>query len=169
MYLHKNLRLMLAAAVSACFVAGCVQNFQKPAEQSAAMPDTRAADEAAIRAGDADFVKAAETNDLDKAMALYADDAVFLSSGVPAAVGKDNIRKDIQGLLAAPGMKFTVNISSITVARSGDLAMDQGTVQVTTTGKGGKPATGTSQYVLVWKKMPDGSWKIAADTSANAK
>ena len=33
----------------------------------------------------------------------------------------------------------------------------------------GKPVTNSSQYVLVWKKMPDGSWKIAADTSANAK
>jgi uncharacterized protein (TIGR02246 family) len=164
---YTNVRLMLAAAAAACIAAGCVQNFQKPAER--AMPDTRAADEAAIRAGDADFVKAAEAKDLEKCMSLYADDAVFLASGIPAAVGKDNIRKDIQGLLAAPGLQFTVNIASVTVARSGDLAIDQGTVGETYTDKKGQPVTGTSQYVLVWKKMPDGSWKIAADTSANQK
>jgi ketosteroid isomerase-like protein len=35
-------------------------------------------------------------------------------------------------------------------------------------GKNGKPVTSTSQYVLLWKKQPDGSWKILADTSANA-
>ena len=168
MFLRRNLRLILAAVAAACVAAGCMQNFQKPAEP-AAMPDTRAADEAAIRAGDADFVKAAEAKDLEKCMSLYADDAVFLASGTPAAVGKDNIRKDIQGLLAAPGLQFTVNIASVTVARSGDLAMDQGTVSQTYTDKKGKPVTGTSQYVLVWKKMPDGSWKIAADTSANQK
>ena len=79
------------------------------------MPDTRGADEAAIRAGDADFVQAAEAKDLEKCMSLYADDAVFLASGIPAAVGKDNIRKDIQGLLAAPGLQFTVNIASVTI------------------------------------------------------
>jgi uncharacterized protein (TIGR02246 family) len=165
---HRNLRLVLAAVAAACVAAGCMQNFQKPAEQ-AATPDTRAADEAAIRAGDAEFVKAAEAKDLERCMSLYADDAVFLGSGVPAQIGKENIRKVIQGLLAAPALQFTVNITSVTVARSGDLAMDQGTVQETATDKKGKPVTNTSQYVLVWKKMPDGSWKIAADTSANQK
>ena len=151
------------SVATAIVMAGCMQ--QKPAE----MPDTRAADEAAIRAGDAQFVKAAETHDVDLAMALYADDAVFIGSGLPASVGKDNIRKVIQGLVSAPGLQVTVNTTSVTVARSGDLAMDQGTVDAKGTGKDGKPVTNTSQYVLVWKKMPDGSWKIAADTSANAK
>ena len=165
----KSLRRLFAAAAIGCFAVGCAQNFQKPAEQSAAMADTRAADEAAIRAADADFAKAAETKDLDKAMSLYADDAVFLSPNAPAAIGKDNIRKNIQGLFAAPGLHATVNVTSITVARSGDLAMDQGTVDVTVNGKNGHPVTSTSDYVLVWKKMPEGSWRIAADTSANAK
>jgi uncharacterized protein (TIGR02246 family) len=153
------------SVATAIVMAGCAQEVQKPAE----MPDTRAADETAIRAGDAQFVCAAETKDIDKAMALYADDAVFIGSGVPAAVGKDNIRKVIQGLLAVPGLQVKVNTTSVTVARSGDLAMDQGTVDAIAAGKNGKPATSTSQYVLVWKKLPDGSWKIAADTSANAK
>ncbi|HLB91003.1 MAG TPA: hypothetical protein VJK27_01605, partial [Terriglobales bacterium] len=71
MFLRRNLRLILAAVAAACVAAGCMQNFQKPAEP-AAMPDTRAADEAAIRAGDADFVKAAEAKDLEKCMSLYA-------------------------------------------------------------------------------------------------
>jgi uncharacterized protein (TIGR02246 family) len=168
MSLHKNLRFMFLAAAAACVAAGCVQNFQKPAEP-AAMPDTRAADEAAIRAADAEFVKDAEAKDLDKCMALYADDAVLLGSGAPAAVGKDSVRKFIQGMLAAPGLKLTLNTTSVMVARSGDLAMDQGTVEATVTDKTGKPVTSTSQYVLVWKKTPDGSWKIAADTSAGQK
>jgi uncharacterized protein (TIGR02246 family) len=156
---------MTFAVAGAFVVAGCAQNSQKSAE----MPDTRAADETAIRAGDAEFVKAAETKDVDRAMALYADDAVFIGSGLPAQVGKENIRKVIQGLLAVPDLQITLNIASVTVARSGDLAIDQGTVDAKATDKKGKSATSTSQYVLVWKKMPDGSWKIAADTSANAK
>jgi uncharacterized protein (TIGR02246 family) len=162
---QRPLWLTIVALSIACFAAACNSQPAAPA----APPDTRATDEATIRAADQDFVKCAEAKDLEKCMSLYADDAVFLSSGVPAAVGKDNIRKDIQGLLAAPGLKFKVDITSVTVARSGDLAMDQGTVEATTTDKKGKLVTSTSQYVLVWKKMPDGSWKIAADTSANVK
>ena len=153
---------LVAAAFAALLAVSCAQ--PKPAE----MPDTRAADEAAIRAADADFVKAAAAKDLDTCMSLYADDAVFLSSGQPAVVGKDNIRPVIQRMLAAP-MQLTVHVASVDVARSGDLAMDRGTVEAAVTDKKGKTTTQTSEYVLVWKKGADGVWKIAADTSANRK
>jgi uncharacterized protein (TIGR02246 family) len=165
MFRQRPLWLMIATLSIACFSAACNNQPAAPA----APPDTRAADEAAIRAADAGFVKDAEAKELEKIMSLYADDAVLLASGAPAAAGKDNIRKFIQGMLAAPGLKLTVNTASVTVARSGDLAMDQGTVAATTTDKKGKPVTSTSQYVLVWKKGADGVWKIAADTSAEVK
>ena len=74
--------LICAAAFIACFATACAQ------QQPAAPPDTRADDEATIRAADADFVKAAAAKDLEKAMSYYADDAVFLSSGAPAAVAR---------------------------------------------------------------------------------
>jgi uncharacterized protein (TIGR02246 family) len=160
---NRSFSLIFTAAFIACFAAGCSQ------QQPAAPPDTRAADEAAIRKADADFVTFAAAKDLDKAMALYADDAVFFSSGVPAAVGKDNIRKNIQGLMAVPNMQLNITVASVDVARSGDLAMDRGTVEATITDKKGRSSTNTSEYVLVWKKMADGSWKIEADTSANQK
>ena len=158
-----NGRLFLTVVAAVFFVAGCAE---KPAAP-AAPPDTRAADEAAIRAADQDFVTCAEAKDLDKCMSMYADDAVLLESS-GATVGKENIRKPIQGLLNA-GMKITVTTTSVLVSRSGDLALDQGTVQATTTDKKGKPVTSTSQYALTWKKAADGSWKIAADTSAPLK
>jgi uncharacterized protein (TIGR02246 family) len=159
---NRSLSLMIAAACAVSFFAACAQ------PQPAAPPDTRAADEATIRAADAKFAKAAAAKDLEKAMADYADDAVFFSSGVPAAVGKDNIRKNIQGLLASP-VQISITVASVDVARSGDLAMDRGTVEATVTDKKGRSSTSTSDYVLVWKKMTDGSWKIEADTSANEK
>src|ERR1700688_4546865 len=123
---------MIASAFIACFAAACAQ------PQPAAPPDTRAADEATIRAADADWAKAALAKDLDKCMSYYADDAVFISSGVPAALGKDNIRKNIEGLLSVPGMEMNITVASVDVARSGDLAMDRGTVQATVTDKKGK-------------------------------
>src|SRR5271154_3362814 len=160
---NRSFSLIFAAAFIACFAIGC--SHPRPA----APPDTRAADEATIRKADADFATFAAAKDLDKAMALYADDAVFFSSGTPAAIGKDNIRKNIQGLMAVPGMQLNITVASVDVARSGDLAMDRGTVEATVTDKKGKSVINTSEYVLVWKKMADGSWKIEADPSANQK
>jgi len=157
---------MIASAFVACFVAACSQ--PQPAAP-AASPDTRAADEAAIRANDTDWAKAAAAKDLDKCVSYYADDAIAIAPGQPAISGKDGLRKFIQGLLAVPNMQLTINISSVDVARSGDLAVDRGSVDTTVTDKKGKAKTSTSQYVLVWKKQADGSWKILADTSANTK
>ena len=132
--MRQQKRLLLAAVAAACLVVGC---FNQPhplskdelATLAAELAQTHAADEAAIRAADQDFVKCAEAKDLDKCMSLYADDAVLLASGAPAANGKDSIRKFIQGLIAAPGLKITVNTASVTVAALGDLALDQGTVE----------------------------------------
>jgi uncharacterized protein (TIGR02246 family) len=156
-------RLFFAAVAAAFLTAGCVQSFQKPAEPA----DTRAADEATIRAADQDFAKCVEAKDIEKCMAVYADDSVLLEAS-GAAISKENIRKAIQGLIAAPGVKVTVTTTSVLVARSGDLALDQGTVQITTTDKSGKPVNSTIQYALTWKRTDD-TWKIATDTSAPLK
>jgi uncharacterized protein (TIGR02246 family) len=158
----RPLLVLLTAAVVSCFAAGCQQTFQ----QAPAPPDTRAADAAAIQKLDNDWFKAAAAKDLDTCASYYLDDAVIFSPGVPAVVGKGNIRKFLLGMVSAPNMKLTFLGSTVDVARSGDLAMDHGTVQVTTTDKKGKTVTRTSQAILVWKKQPDGSWKVAADTSA---
>jgi len=164
--MRKN-RLFPGALV-VMFLAGCVQNFQKPAEPAAA-PDTRPADEAAIRAGDANFAQWAVAKDVDKIVGLYQDDAVAFAPGMPALTGKDSIRKMIEGLVATPGLQVNVHVANLDVARSGDIAIDRGTVDSTSTGKNGKASTSTIEYVLVWKKQADGSWKIFADTSANQK
>ena len=161
--LRETYRFPLIVVVFAASLSvSCAQPQQEPSEA----PDTRAADEAAIRSADADFAKAAAAKDLDKCMSLYEDDAVLFTPGSPAVIGKDNIRNVIQRML---GMQLTINVASVDVARSGDLAMDRGTVQAAVTDKKGKATTQTSEYVLVWKKQADGTWKVAADTSANEK
>lgn len=161
--LPMTFRFPLIAAV---FVASVAVSCAQPQQKSTEAPDTRVADEATIRTLDADFAKAAAAKDLDKCMSYYEDDAVLFSPGRPAVLGKDNIRNIIQRM---QGIQLTINVASVDVARSGDLAMDRGTVQSAVTDKKGKTTTQTSEYVLVWKKQAGGGWKVAADTSANEK
>src|SRR5579863_7954738 len=120
MFIRDNGKLLLAITV--VFAASLLTSCAQKATEPAAPPDTRAADEAAIRAGDNTFLQCTAVKDLDKCMSLYADDAVAFASGRPAMVGKDNIRPFIQGLLAAPGMQLAIHIDGVDVARSGDMA-----------------------------------------------
>jgi uncharacterized protein (TIGR02246 family) len=159
----RSPRLVLAAAFIACVAGACAQ------PHPAAPPDTHDADEAAIRSADADWAKAAMAKDIEKCMSVYLDNAVLLASGAPAAVGKDAIRKFTEQLVNTPRLQIKINVAGVDIARSGDMAMDRGTADSTFTDKKGKPVTSTSVYVLVWKKQTDGSWKIAADTSAGVK
>lgn len=71
-------------------------------QQSQAAGGMRAADEAAIRKADADWVKAAQTGRVDDRVAFYSDDAVVLPPNDKAANSKDSIRKTMVDFLAMP-------------------------------------------------------------------
>jgi uncharacterized protein (TIGR02246 family) len=157
--------LVSVAVLFAVAAAGCSNQMGGAATPA----DTRAADEAAIRAKDGTYEQGVAAKDLDKILALYTDDAVLFAPKAPAAIGKAAIRAGWQGLLGAPGVKMTFKSTSVDVGRSGDLAVQRATFQVETTDKDGKPNTETGQAVVVWSKQADGAWKVIADTNADDK
>jgi len=149
-----------AVLLSLAFAAACSE---QTAKQPAPPPDTRKADEAAIRAASADWNKAALAKDLDKSVSYYAEDAVFFVDKGALVKGKNSIRMAWKDLLApaAPAVSFAT--SYVEVARSGDLAYEYGTAELTATPKKGKPTVEKAKYLTVWKKQADGSWKAVAD------
>src|SRR5204863_269426 len=86
--------------VSCCLllIFGCAP------QQPPAPPDTRAADETAIRKADMDWANAAQSKQVDSWVAFYSDDAMVLPANDKMATGKDGIHKAISDLLAAPGL-----------------------------------------------------------------
>ena len=153
-----RLRALLLYLSCLAFVGFCACS--QPAAQ---MSDTRAADETAIRSASADWSKAAHDKDLDKSTAVFADDGIAMYPKMPALRGKDDIRKGWQQMLAAPGPGLSFATSGVEVARSGDIAWEHGTYEFATADAKGKVSTEKGKYVTVWKKQPDGSWKVAAD------
>ena len=132
-------------------------------------PDTRAADESAIRALDADWVKAVATKDAAQTTSFYADGAALLAPGAPLATGKDAIQKTWAGLMGTPGFALTFAPTKIEVSRASDLAYDLGEYQLTTNDKKGKPQTVKAKYVVVWGKPPGGTWKALVDTATTTQ
>ena len=158
---NRSARLSIVVSFAAALFAGCAQP-QEPV-------DTRKVAEAAINSASDEFAKAGDAKDLDKVMSFYTDDAVLFVPSVPAAVGKDAVRKAWQGFLSGPPSKVDINETIIDVAASGDLAFERGSFTLTTTDAKGKTTAATGKLVDVWKKQADGSWKMAADTNSMDK
>lgn len=146
--------VLVLAAVAAFLVEGC---------GSGAPKDTRAEDEATIRAYSAAASLAAHAKDVDKVASFYADDAIAFSDNGATTTTKEAMRADMQKGFSEPGT-ISWKTSVIGVARSGDLAYEHGRYTYTTPEKDGKNKTQTGNYLLVWRKPPGGDWRIAVDT-----
>jgi uncharacterized protein (TIGR02246 family) len=158
----RSLYLLLVALFAMIITVACAeQTAQKPA----APPDTRKADETAIRAASSDWSKAFQAKDLDQAASYYVNDAVLFVNNGALVKTKDAIKMAWKPMLATPGPGLSFTTRYVEVARSGDLAYEYGTYDVQTEVKKGKVTDEKGKYVVVWKKQADGSWKAAADIS----
>jgi len=153
---HRNIVLTLVS-LAAVVSAACAQPPSQP-------PDTRAADESAIRATDIAWAKAGAAKDVDGHLSYYTPDAVLLPPNERAATDKDAVRKTIADLYGLPGLVLSWQPTKVEVARSGDLGYSQGTYELTFNDPSGKPMMDHGKYLEVWKKQSDGSWKCAVDT-----
>ena len=130
----------------------------------AAPVDTRAADEAAIRAASAAWSAATEAKDVVKSLSFYAPDAVAFDDGGPMETDQTQFRAGMQKLVDAKDTTIAWKTTKIEVARSGDIAYEYGAYHLDTKQKNGTVKTQHGKYVLIWKKQPDGNWKVAIDT-----
>ena len=99
-----------------------------------------------------------------KVNSYYAPDAVIATSGRPAARGGEAVSKAINDDIADPNFKMSLSNEKTEVAGSGDLAYRRGAFTITYTNpqtKQAENAAGT--YLTVFKKQPDGSWKVVED------
>ena len=119
------------------------------------------ADETAIRAQSADWVKAYNGGDAKAVAALYAEDALLLPPGAPGVRGRPAIleffTKDIAGSKAG-GAVFAI-APNADVGVSGNMGWESGTYTVTVKGA----VVETGKYLSVSRKK-DGKWLYIRDT-----
>lgn len=158
----KTLLRSIGSLAVMAILGACAQ--QQPAPQPVEPPDTRAADESAIRAAVKEWASAAAAKDADKFASFYAEDATLMLANAPDVKGKAAIREAAGGMMKDANFALSFEATAVQVARAGDLAYELGTYSMTTTNpKTKKPATEKGNYVVVWKKQADGTWKAAID------
>jgi uncharacterized protein (TIGR02246 family) len=137
---------------------------QPPPPDEAAIAKARAADEAAIRQLDADWMKVGAAKNIDGWVSYYADDAVVLPPNEPIASDHAAIRRSVAGLLTLPNLSINWHPTRVEVSKSGDLAYLYGTYAMTATDDKGKPISDNGKILEIWKKQADGKWKCIVDT-----
>jgi len=115
-----------------------------------------------IKQFEADFLKASLEKGSAGYLSFYADDAVELPDGADAIVGKANIAKTM-GFLDNKKNHLTWSPVSAGVSASGDLGYTWGTYEFRSRREDGNEIVEHGKYMTLWKKQPDGSWKVAVD------
>jgi uncharacterized protein (TIGR02246 family) len=116
-----------------------------------------------IRHLDKQWSHAAGSKDAAKTAAFYAPDGSMLPFNGPIVNGRAKIQDAWAGLMAKPGFSIHFEPTRIVVAKSGDVAFDVGTFELTMNDDHGQPATMIGKYLVAWAKQKDGQWKAEAD------
>lgn len=109
---------------------------------------------AAITQEERDFVEAAARGVEDAYDTFASEDVRLYRTGDLPTVGKDKARAL---LVKRPGT-HRMQTTSVEVSKGGDLGFTYGRCDVDYHAK-----ISTSYYLRIWKRMPDGTWKIALD------
>jgi len=152
---------LIGILISSLVLIGFALACQQPPPPSP--PDTRAADERAVREADAAWSKAVAAKDVEGYLSFFADDALVLPPNAPMLTGKESIRKGLSEMMATPGFAMSWQPTKAEASRGGDLAYTVGTYQFTLNDAKGKPVTDRGKYMTVWKKQSNGNWKAVAD------
>lgn len=120
-------------------------------------------DEQAIREIEAEARNSARARDVDRYVSVYADDAVLFWPGTPMITGKTAIREFMKIFFANPACSLSFQTVKVETSQYGDLAYSYGTNTVTLTDPEGHQVEDRGKYLTIYKKQPDGTWKVVAD------
>jgi len=119
--------------------------------------------ELALREMEARFAAAVASRDPQAFLSFWAEDAAVFPPGKPAVVGRQNILKEWGWVLNDPDVSLTWEPDTVEVAASGDLGYTYGKYKSTGKGPDGAPTVHNGKYVSIWRKGPDGKWRVVVD------
>ncbi|WP_080055762.1 YybH family protein [Spirosoma aerolatum] len=153
--------LLAVVAITSVCVTGCnapAQKKETATEQVAAKPDM-AAIKTEIQAIETQWASATTARDIDKVMALYADDAVEMADDEPMCIGKAAIRQVLLKSMKARQTGTTVFYETMDVYGDDNLVTEVGKTTI-------KDAAGnvvsTGKYMGIFEKR-DGKFICIRD------
>jgi uncharacterized protein (TIGR02246 family) len=118
-------------------------------------------DERAIRAVHATWIEAVNAGDLDRLLALMADDVVFLNPG-QAPLGRDGFSAHFSAAHRQVRLRCLSELEEVVVV--GEVAYTRSRDALSVTPRAGGETTRLAGHrITVYRKQPDGRWLLARD------
>lgn len=161
-------RTIAAIALLSTLAVACAKTDAGTAQDTgaagAATTFDKSAEVAAILAQDGRWERGVSSGNVDSVMAVYADDAISMSDGMPAAKGKAAVRESYANFLKAKPRDVKLTSSDANFSDDGTVAYEHGSFAGTLDGPDGKPMKMAGDYIAVWKRF-GGEWKIVEEIS----
>ncbi len=122
-----------------------------------------AADEATdeLRASEIAFAASVAEHDAERFASFIDEDAIFI--GATSLRGREAIVQAWSVFFAEDGPKLRWQPDVVEVRPDG-LGLSRGPYTLTTTGEDGAESTSSGQFMSIWRRQPDGGWKILFDS-----
>lgn len=117
---------------------------------------------AALLQVDRDFAKTGVAKNIEGFMSFIAEDVRFYSAGV-MRTGKLPFREGWAKGFADPNWSITWAPLYAEAGQSADLGYSTGSFEIHDKSSDGTPVVRKGSYVTIWRKQPDGTWRVALD------
>ena len=152
--------LLVAVPVFALSVVACApaEDQEEPAAEQVA---TTEADMEAIGGLQTTYLAALDASDAEQYAALFTDDGVLMTPNEPPVNGSEAIDAQLQAVFDQVDFE-NHDISTAEMVVLGDWAFARGTLTGTMAEKpDGEPIESTRSWVMIFRRQPEGSWRIA--------
>ncbi len=150
--------MRLPCMATLCLLAACAP---RPADPAAAQTALMTADRA--------FDSATAASRLEGWVSFFADSGRQTDRHGDFIIGHDAIRAHMRGFLTDTTYQLRWQPDHARVSDDGTLGYTMGRSQTWKRQGDSSVVVGRSRYLTVWRKQPDGSWKVDADIGTDVE
>jgi ketosteroid isomerase-like protein len=110
------------------------------------------------------WVEATNEKDIAKWSSFLADDPYFSPADSTPLTSREAVLAYYEKSFSDPEFSLDCEQLEVHVSLSGDMAWSRGVCKATFTEPDGSRGSGSSQWLKVWTKYPDGTWKGRINT-----
>lgn len=115
-----------------------------------------------LKQADVDFAKATAEKGIEGWVSYFAEDGMQVTPEGNIR-GHAAIREYMGPAFANPDFALAWKPTAADISQSGDLGYTTGTYESHGKDAQGKAVVRTGRYVTIWKKQPDGKWRVVVD------
>lgn len=117
----------------------------------------------ALMAADRAFDSVVAVRGVEGWVSFYTDSGMEIPESGEPVVGRDAIRKHMSGLLSDTTLKLRWAPDKAEASADGSLGFTTGHWRLLAHDSTGEHAAYRGKFLTVWRRQPDGSWKVEAD------